>query len=157
MLLTMTDEFLPSHVQEKPEGGRTRLGTTVRSYVLEVPFRRFVEGYRLYACLLDDIYGMDWKKVDGDKVPPEKKAQVRGNLAKSRASVVRVALETLQYVEKQADLMTDTQKSQNVIPAELAKEGEMDLEAVRKNIEEDKKLLKGLEIKEKELVVAPGE
>ena len=71
----------PSHVLEKANGGRTK-NMTGRSYLMEYPSRRLVEGFRLYSCLIDEIYGLDWETSGGKELPREKQPAARANNAK---------------------------------------------------------------------------
>ncbi len=126
----MTDKQ-PSHAMEKVDQAR-RGNVTVRSYLMEYPSRRLVEGFRIYLCLIDDIHGLDWERSGGSDLPEEKQPAARAKMAKDRAAVARVAIETLQYMESQAKqqdpegrgiaahvIDAATADEQNMSPAEL--------------------------------------
>lgn len=139
----------PSHIIEKPDGGR-RSNVTVRSYVMEYPSKRMVEAFRIYSCLVDDIHGMDWKHAGGDKLPKEKQLAARAKLAKDRASVARVAVELLQYMQTQAGLQDPEGRGMpgHVMDAEVASEHDESAEDLKKQLEESTNELRNLDKEE---------
>lgn len=148
----MSDPPKPTHVIEKPDGGR-RGNVTVRSYIMEYPSKRLVEAFRLYGCLIDDIYGMDWHHAGGDKLPKEKQLAARAKLAKDRAAVVRVAIETLQYMESQAKLQDPEGRGipSHVMTAEIASEHDESAEDLRNQLAQSTEELKNLDKQEAKL------
>lgn len=135
----------PTHVIEKPDGGR-RSNVTVRSYVMEYPSKRMVEAFRIYSCLVDDIHGMDWKHAEGHKLPKEKQLVARSKLAKDRAAVARVAVELLQYMQTQAGLQDPQGKGipGHVMDAEVASEHDESPEELKKQLAESTEKLENL-------------
>ena len=145
----MAEAPKPTHVVAKPDGGR-RSNVQVRSYVMEYPSKRMVEAFRIYSCLVDDVFGMDWKTAGGDKLPKdmpiEKKMAARAKLAKDRAAVARVAIEALQYMETQAGLQDPEGRgmSGHVMDAEVASEHDESAEDLKKQLAESTNKLENL-------------
>lgn len=139
----------PTHVVGKPDGGR-RGNVQVRSYVMEYPSKRMVEAFRIYSFLMDDITGMDWKHAGGGKLPKEKQLAARSKLAKDRASVARVAVELLQYMQTQAGLQDPEGRgmSGHVMDAEVANEHSESAEDLKKQLQASTDELKNLDKEE---------
>lgn len=148
----MSEGPKPTHVIAKPDGGR-RSNVQVRSYVMEYPSKRMVEAFRIYSCLVDDVFGMDWKHAGGDKLPPEKQLAARSKLAKDRASVARVAIEALQYMETQAGLQDPLGKGMpgHVMDVEVASEHDESAEDLKSQLQESTNELKKLDKEEASL------
>lgn len=146
----------PTHVIAKRDGGRDR-NTTVRSYLMEIPSKRMVEAFRIYSCLVDDLYGLDYQNSGVAKLPEEKRPSARANVAKARSGVARVALEALETMGKLAKLQDPkgTGISGHIIPAEVAKEG-MSLEEIREMISKNKQVVEALEKTESQLASDGG-
>ena len=144
----------PTHVIAKLDGGRQK-NTTVRSYLMEIPSKRLTEAFRIYSCLLDDIYGLDFKNSGIDKLPEAKQPSARANAAKARAGVARVALEALDMMGKLAKLQDPkgTGIKGHIVDVETAKEG-MSLEQTQEMIAKNKAVLGALEKKEEELIAS---
>ncbi len=135
----------PSHAVAKPEGGR-RGNVTVQSYAMEYPSRRMVEAFRIFLCLIDDLHGLDWKRSGGSDLPEEKQPMARAKLAKDRAAVARVAIETLQYMETQAKQQDPEGKGipGHIIDAETASENDMSPQELSDQLAASTKRLEGL-------------
>ncbi len=145
----MSNTPKPTHVVAKPDGGR-RSNVQVRSYVMEYPSKRLVEAFRIYGCLVDDIFGMDWEHAGGDELPKEKQLAARSKLAKDRAAVARVAIEVLQYMETQVGLQDPEGKGMpgHIMTAEIASEHDESPEELKKQLAESTEELQKLGKKE---------
>lgn len=150
---TMDEKVLtPTHVQVKPDGGRHK-NTTVRSYLMELPSKRMVEALRIYSFLLDDIAGLDWKHAGGPDLPEKEQPMARARMAKDRAAVARVALESLNFMADQAKLIPDEEKKYHIVPGHIQEEENMTLPEIRNLLDKSHEKLKGLQQKEQELML----